>query len=708
MTDFDSVPELLDSIEKSDEYTVILVRGEAGEFVDEVDLPPYLRFDSSQIDRGPRIEYEESVPARADFTIPWNPEIESWILQDMFIYFNGMLLFRGELLEVNSSYMSQQTDLGAMGIFKKLQRGGGSYEFSHMPYAKAIEQYLDEEVPDFEYEVTEPDWEVVDEGQRTYNAWLTSAFEQAFDNRDDLPFTIENDRVKLLRQCWPMGAWRNARTASGSATDLRFSDNAENGRYLVLVDGPDRTNNPHRGEYAFEVEYTIPSIFFGCKVRDTYVAARNTPAYEWTLEFPNGREYELDYDDEVGTGTYDTPLNWTEVALHNQTELRGRSYDGPDLEPGEYKVKCKVTQSIARGEPSDDTTQHQYFIDVVAPYDARYIPDKWDSEWNTLHEPGGYLDGPYLAGAAAIETELFEDSFAVTRGDVTADLNNYENGQKIQLSNDNGNTWLPTGSSSENTDRVGVRFTDTYGTSLRSRIYLDSYTPNGTPRNNDTPRYRFDYQEISEYELLRDTSTRSVVDETSVEGDHYSNLKNLHDDANMIFIPIHKEDELRLESFEPGDKSHELDAMVLDWAREIDATNYANTVTLQGAEREDGTRPRFTWFNSGEIEQFGEVLSPEEIRSDAETGPRLRSLGLPILRSRVNERKISGQMTIVPQMFNVGYSYTDERFDNEPVVLRRLTFDDGGGRPTGRLDFKLGLGIAETLRGFDRDIERLR
>ena len=709
-----------------DEFTLILQEREALRFGEVGDDLETIAFYSEDFISGPTWDIEPSVPARWSAELPFDEDLERWQLRNSYLYYAGELLVKGRLYIIDSDDDRSTTQLSGEGYLSDLSRAKPNewaselelpIEYENMTYADAIEDYFDKYLG-YDHEVFRTPPSNVDTEERVQNLRTASQFEtatrSAVSSNAPIYFDEERDSLRIAQQAWPMHGFHDSNGLRASANEERFDEVYSRGRAVTLVDGPERTEYPHRARYNFEVKHTIPSIFFGLKVRDTFGPELGPPAFSWYLRFPDGREYDLDYNDVVGFDNEDgghkvSSLGWTEVGRKGHAELVGRGYDGPDLEPGNYTVICRVTKSKARGDDEDDEfgfKQYRYYINMVAPYDARYYPNDWaEAGWDELNQDEGYLDGPPLAGTNTIEFEEFVDEFNIKEAAAELTMSSIDEGLvKMQVSNDDGKNWFPRGTPSENTPRVRSRFNETWGSTVKVRLRVDAYSEDG-PRNAN-PRYGYSLREIDRLETFIWTDTTEVLESVSLEDDHYSNIQKLHDDSQRVFVSDHtSESEEKIFSLTPGGVLDDMNHVEpINYSRRVDSTNYANAVRVFG-ERTDGEPYSFVWFSSEQIEEFGEIWAPPEFTGEVGES-RVRSIGRPLLRRATSENEPTGTIECMPVRIDVGFGYTNERFDDNVMTLFRVR-GSAGERPTCTLSFHPPEALVKALRGIDRDIRTI-
>ena len=298
---------------------------------------------------------------------------------------------------------------------------------------------------------------------------------------DDSPLTIDNGTVTTSQICYT----REAGDYDDGETTSDTSDDYSGGSAIVL-EADDDVSDDFPADFAhwnFELDYTIPAESFGAQVRDDSEGPEfdASPEIEWSLFHSNGTEYHLAT---VPLGA-DLGLNWSDLIEGSYT---GAGYNGPDLEPGAYRLQAVCTDS--EGSIGD----REYLVDVVAPYDRRH-ESSLDFD-NSVHEPSGYLDGPELYPELIdVELEQINTRRDVTEARVASSWDDVSNNQYIALSND-GETFIQT----DNSDSATAEFAEP-STSVFVKFGLSRY-PVSTNPQNATPRFGYNGQTIDSYDLF--------------------------------------------------------------------------------------------------------------------------------------------------------------------------------------------------------------
>lgn len=156
-----------------------------------------------------------------------------------------------------------------------------------------------------------------------------------------------------------------------------------------------------------------------------------------------------------GSGFTINSIAWTEF---------GGNYTGPDLQAG--------TGYTARIEIDDDdlVSSSTIKVDVGAVVDGRYSYNFANSTGQT-----GHLAGPENYPPSVTVTPQFEISaFQTVAADASLTIDDTTNNQRLQVTNDFGESWHPTDGTEDNTDSVSVEFGG-HGTAVGLRFDLSRY-----------------------------------------------------------------------------------------------------------------------------------------------------------------------------------------------------------------------------------------
>ncbi|QLG63074.1 fibronectin type III domain-containing protein [Halorarum salinum] len=632
---------------------------------------PYSVIDESR----PRLEPETSAVGRWTIDISPNDVLREWLRAEAYIYYNGDLWMRGPFTRYHPDGGSGDVaaKMEGFGIIQHLKGGGQAFSVQSEPGYEAFQRFADEHLNEWNVDVTPPSENIVDEDFPVQDAeddtGLEGLFASALDG-DDIAATVDSG-VAPLQVAWTREG-EDADRDSGASIQS-FSD-ASGGESLTLI-----SEVGNYAEWDFENYHRIP-----VDELVLYVRTRNLDAGSSTPEI----EASIDSDVVGPVGVTAGPFVWQD----RDSDFSGWEIQD-DLEPGVHTLRLEVVDA-----PSSDADA--FTFDVVAPLDGRFsysLPDDLVD---------GYLDGPEHYRPVTLEAEPFSQSFNIVEADIDADLTNTDNGQRLQASNDGGDTWLPNDGTEENTAAVTADFAaaETFGSEIRGRVTLDGYEPNG-PRDA-TPRLGYEPQTLSAWELQITTNALRVIDDQTFTGSPYEIADSIADDSGLVFVPDYREDGLALKAFAPGDEVLDVDWTVEN-ADPVDTSEgYYNEITVFGPEDDNGERLQATASSETEQDRVGVVEGPAEFRPDAETEAELESIARTQLAEGVSKDTVTGSLTISSQFVQPGYAYEVDEFrkldprDNPAYVLKSATFEWG----TMSLDFEGRQSLARAIRSIETEV----
>ncbi len=268
-----------------------------------------------------------------------------------------------------------------------------------------------------------------------------------------------------------------------------------NSNYVSLSIGENVSSaNYSYAQWDFTVEYTIPSNDVQFWVRQasnwdgTIGSSSGVPELVWEFEHANGGTYTLDTNNNLGAGLSDD-FGWDQLPTFNS----GFSISIPDLEPGDYTLRCRVTDSDGAADA------YQYWIDCVSMLDGRfsYTFDETTDANDALSGPELYPD---------LETKQF--SAASTRREFDAATaeqtwNDTSNNQFIELSNDGGSNWIRTNNNSTATASFSGSSTE-----LLTNVGISRFSSGGT----NTPTDGDSAQAIDVHDLFANIAAITPAD----------------------------------------------------------------------------------------------------------------------------------------------------------------------------------------------------
>lgn len=587
--------------------------------------------------------------------------LEDWQRSEAFIYYDGSMLLRGEFHNPTTTESAGETQIEGKDIIRKLERGGAEASFESTRVDDAISDYADDNLDDWVVTVHEIVPETIDEDLVVQSPETDGEFGDVFDIPDDFPAEIDNG-IPGFQTCFNLDGFDDRHDDS---TDDFFqssdysgtSPDPEAGGALRLEAVDDI------GVYEVEIPYTIREADLGLWIRDV-TDEDGRPEIEYTFD---GQHFATLSGSDTSPGT---SLNWGDMAAGRFGNDSWETQNLGDIEPGTYQFKIECT----------DTSGFSgwYDIDRIAVVDNSY-PYNFDNSVTWTGEENA-LDGPELyPDEAGLVSEPFDQAFNVSAASLTTSWNSTDGDQRIDVSNDGGNTW----EGAANAEVITEDF-DTFGTTIRSRLTFSRFEADGTA--DTTPRFGYSGHHVTSYELAIDTDDLPVIDEEEFVGSHWQNLQRLLRRGGMVAVPEYDPEELRMDVLEPGSVEKPVDWTVLDWTRDPDTTDYANAITVFGAvDEETGDRLIATARSESEIESVGEFESEPIFEDDVSNKEELRNIARRELATLLAEGTMKGSLSIVPKPTRPGFGYPVDQLDGDVLPLWATEFDLTGNR--GSLEF---------------------
>ena len=270
----------------------------------------------------------------------------------------------------------------------------------------------------------------------------------------------------------------------------------------VVQEGLSRTDSSGIGFFTDEPEFSDGQGVFINQDAGNFI--------EWEFEVPYDHTEHLAFSvrDRMEVGA-EMDGRW----VLNGEEITEVKLAGSDLnwfdwsDEGDWSGSLNVGgTNTLRIEILGTTDANDYEIDVWSVYDERAKDDLFFD--NEVHEPSGYLDGPGTHARADAAFDNAPIAFNVVAGSADITMNDTSGAQRLQISNDNGATWLPDDGTENNTTSISVDY-PTAGSGSRLRVTLDAWEPDG-PRD-ETPRLNYASQELDAYELRADTTQELLL-----------------------------------------------------------------------------------------------------------------------------------------------------------------------------------------------------
>lgn len=632
----------------------------------------------------PHLEPEASAKGRWRIDIAPESLLREWLQGEAYIYHDGTLRFRGPYTRYHPQGGAADVDarIEGLDIIQHLDRGGMEFPVTSEPGWEAFERFAEEELAD-EWDVTvhPPEESLVDE----------DFLAQDIGTGEELAtlFGIDEDGSRWIRDGEDLhpGQQSFTRYAQSRDRDTGFSldqtnDDAVNGEAWGIND------EDHNLEFDETVDHDIPEEHVGYRIR--YLPVDSGHAHSVSIAI-NGAETEL--------GTFPTGPGFSSPSWFDLVGEFG--WEGGDIEAGD-----EITFAIYGEEPGDfDETQ---WFDMFSVYDRR-AEDRltWSHELNENDQ----LPGPEYYVGVTEEAAEFSQEFNLVEATIDAEINDVSGDQRLQATNDDGETWLPDDGSEANTASVTADFAaaETFGTAVRGRATLGGHGEDAT----QTPTQGREPQRLSAWQLRIDTNSIRVIDNQTYRGSPYGIMDAIAEDSGLTFAPEYRTDELALGAMEPGAIVRDLrDEWTVVDSDPVDTTEgYYNTITVWGAEDDDGERLVVTASSQSEIDRVGEVPAGDDVdrdRPEATTEEELISIARTLLARGIARDRITGTIEIESQFAMPGYGYRVDEFaaledddvDEPAYVLEDAAWSWG----TQELDFEARHSLARAIRSIETTV----
>lgn len=351
---------------------------------------------------------------------------------------------------------------------------------------------------------------------------------------------------------------------------------------------------------------------------------------------------------------------------------------GQSLSAGDHTVSIRNVD--------DDDQNFITNIDGVLIEDQRFQYD-FPIYPNTY---GGYLNGPQAKpdGYTVVFDQVDVDFNAIG---ITFDTSNWSDtsgAQSVGVSFDGGSTW----NDFANATTADVDLSSNIGKTIDYRATLDRHGE----RDTATPRLGYLGQSFDAATVSYDGSDLSIIQDNTFRGSPLKILQDLHKRAGYHFVIDHAATDgagdltKRVESFERGTETRQPNWTTVNRSPSQSFVQYANEVTIYGELAADGTRPKVTVQNDGEVAQYG--TEPYfEVRPDLSTVDQVRAAALDTLSSKVTEREQKGDIEALPTDVLPGYSYPVDWFQDgtrTDTPLERVQFQESADSMRAQLKFQ--------------------
>jgi len=637
----------------------------------------------------PELPFRHSRVERWSLEVPWRDELRNYRLATVRIDYvddtQGIdeLIYYGRLDLGDAPIKQPSIRLEGRGPGYRLQDEGSlTLVFEDFtPAFEAVEQFWGE--TPWTATVTEPTTSIVNQDEVAQSATTTSEFETVFSewlSDDTRPEFVSSEGLERHQTAFVFEAEAGQISGSTIVSDIDYSDGS-------AVQDIDTTSDMIR--LTFTPNYRIPAKDWKIAIRDGFDNQSGDP-----------NQYYVSIDgnivNEPATGdrpTSDT-LSWQSFDTGNDFDLTTEEH----------------TLTVRLANTGDDPV----IFDVISVYDSRYYHDSTQSGNNfdnTLDSDNGHLDDPRLVGvpandSAIPQTDTAQSSFNIDSTTANTTVSGDDgNARTLQMQIEDG-AWRPDDGTETNTTTATVDWDalGALGTGLQGRVDFGAYSPSGA--RNQTPRFGYESEVITDWELLRTTNDLSVIPAgTRYTGSYYNIAQEIHDDAAMIFVPQIDTDGSgnivrEVESFEKGDITKTADWDRTGGSRGWNTREYANVIEVYGRVPEDdpdtsqdeslNDRPKTQVRLESEITRVGQEIHADDpiVNDQLDTEAKRTSAGRNKLLSLAAADDEDATLQIVPQIIEPGYAYGVPLLGGE-ATLERLQFADGTGTdaPTATLSF---------------------
>lgn len=601
--------------------------------------------------RNCKIEHSQQSPFSVQ--IPYAPELEihaetfsPFILED-----DGQILRYGVCTRVESDEERHSTTIEGVGPGWFLQRNETSVRYQNIFTHEAIDDYWTNHTQ-FDVDVTYPEENTIATATEIQSITSESEWNDLissvsfFGTKEwdgsgisDFPFEVG-----------PSGPYTTPVTWLSEAEDLESSsiesDELSGGEGLLYID--------LGGFWSFDfyVGHDIPEPQYA----QIILRGRNDSTVRGDLTF-DGQNILQDitvFGDDIGWSTYELDLRDITVS------------------EGVHNISFDV------GAGSIDSGETGLVFDLVGFRDLRANT----ALANTVHEPGGYLDGPGIHPNVSIQMETANAPSTVQSAEISSQWTSTDNDQRIGISFDGGVAWYYNDNTTTTSQEANTQ-TTTVDTEAR-------ISATGT-RDTATPRKRYQSQEVSEWHVFADLDARTTIEDQAFTGNHLENLQSLHEQANMNFVLNHASEIKSAKSFPTGTNApSEIEWNTLSTTRDMNmGDEYANVLILKGArkpesERDGPTDIRYSRRaeDDAEIQRLIDKGVPPEDAKVQKTmiDTRLESQAAVDqqvqgrLANAVDKRTMKGEVSIQPTLIPPGYEYEVDEFDGAKATLQTVSF----------------------------------
>ena len=586
----------------------------------------------------PKLQPEISAVGRWELDVPESESLRDWLRSDAYIFHAGELVFRGDFTRFKNPDNSAQSSLIGLDIMDELDRGGARLTVEEPEFGFVIlDEFLDSETP-FDVDLIEPGDDLIDDDFTVQQVDTEDELLDIFDTEGEPFETTEDGELRLINSL----TLREAEDGSGGSffQDEEFSGNAGRGVF-----------ESESFSVFISTEYDIEDAEFGYRIKADEDDSH--PSFEIRLDG--------DVIENAGDNIFDEEVQWRTISVG-------------ELPAGTHEVEFDAGSGTGF-----------LAVDVVSLFDDRF-DHPLTNEVNEDFEFDPPI--PTKPDQATIEGSVATAEFNIVRGRVSVEIDETNSQQRLQLSFDGGETWVPTDGSETDTSEAEADAEDPT-TSVKGRLSL------GRTGATETPT-------VSSWRIGIDTNALRVIEEQEYAGSALDIATEIADDSGMILVPIYNEDKLQVRAMEPGAVEREVKWRAVNQEFVDTTEDYWNAITVFGGEDANGDDIEVSVESQSEIDRIGErVEGPAVDRPDATTEPEAAAIARVELARGIAGDQVTGSVEIESQIVQPGYAYTVEEFPDSPTLtLQSARFQWG----TMSLDFERDDFLA-SLADFAADIK---
>jgi hypothetical protein len=565
---------------------------------------------------------------------------------------SGTLVFRGFLHSVDPD--DETMTLRGPGIGELLGEDApdSPVTITNTATHQALEDYISNRTP-FTPTVIEPDPSATTRTD-VQSADTTSEFDSVTSIADGAPFFVSNGTLELAQSCF----FFEAESRFGTST-LQFESAASDGAASIFND------TSQTASAGFTPAYRIPATNVDVAVR---------------VRSPNNADIDIDVNIDGSQATILTQTNWD--SSYQWVVLNADN--AGDLDASSHTLELDVVTDNGG----------DVYVDCLAVLDNRF-----SYTFDNSVDSDGYLSGPELyPDAATLVFDNVSTQQSIGKGylSVTDDDGAVS---KLQLSFDDGSTYVPTDGSEANVDSVEASPPSTTQ-QVRGRVSL---TRIGS-RSTASPTTGFEGGSISTWDLDVDLLDTSVVDEIELTESDLSNIQTLLDYGDYTLIFEHEESSKSVIAYPYGQSDatveKQLPGRVADTSPGVNADNYANRVIVRGAEDSNGNRPEAIVEDSGAISNDPRTITLGPVYdNDLTTGAGVQTKAESLLEQAQRAGEVRGSVTLgLPHKAIAGFQYEVDFGDGPRYLTAEEVEIQDGERQTGTvINFDRRSGLAQEI-----------